>query len=1241
MDAQPTPPPLGPFNILQWNAQGLRTSLEGLLTSLQEDNVHVAVLQETMLPEGRTMSFRRYDMYTSPYVRGGGQGTAILVKKDVFHRHITSPIDCGEGVEVLAVEVTFPTTTLTIYGIYRRPNEEVELDLGELFEFASHSPTLVAGDFNGHHPLFAASPTATKRNTCGDHIVYSLQEFPDVTLINNPEPTHEQGGVLDLTFVSKFLAPRALWSIHPTLASDHFATTTTINMPQIPSLTPPPHFKFKAANWSAFQGHLLAWLEAFVPPPDVQDHEQCVADAFLEAARASIPLASQACFTHRNHWFYGPRVREIKHRVQQARKNLQKHPSPGSMALFREVVRNTKLELREIRNQAWLEWCQNINAHTTVKEMWTFLNIARGQRRPTLQRHPDPGARAEELMASFADRCATNQLPAGIRRVQEGLRQPRTTTIEEACAVPAASDAPFSLAELKASIKTGRDTATGEDCITYSMIHHGGDAGLSALCTLLNHSWDEGVLPANWKKATIVPIPKRGSPGQMRPISLLSCLGKTCERAVLQRLLHVLGPPHPRTFAYTRKTGTTENIASIIGLTDNTPAIVVFLDLEKAFELANAEAILFSLARKGVCGKLLRFLRDFLDGRQACTKFQGRTSSVRMLENGTPQGSILSPTLFNTLIENLVSLPFRQGVTLLAYADDLQLIATGPNRRHNAQHALELIEKKCAELALKINPQKSKVVPFSARIPDYHLHIQEHRLEWAESHTCLGLPFSSRLPPRKVLTDLLTRTSARINVLRSLANTTGGAGYHVLRSFYVHGIRSLVDYAAPALLTLEDKLRPKLETIQNRAMRVCLGAPMWTRLENLRVETGLVPLQLRVQQMVVGFILKAFRAPRPFPFKERVLGRLDVHNHLIQPHIWAHAAVVALRVFRIPAARRVSQVERPHPQFAPTPPWEQLPATFTVTELPGPKRLCTAAQIRDVTSHLGGASDAETATYYTDGSVDRSTGRAGASVHCQEHTACWRVSNDASTLQTELLAIDQALRHAVHQPKPRVNILTDSLSSIQLLQKRDYHDHTLLLTTIFVHLQTLRSQEKSVHFTWIPSHCDIAGNERADEAAKTALSMPGVTLTISPSVAQVKAHVRRQAWTNTLIQHQGRIIRLSPSATWYRTVTEYEPVHIPKDMPRGTATAIHRLRLGYRCLWEIRERSESECKYCEELVELPLLHYLLQCPTLPPFRPPDLEDYPLHMQDSDEQGARAARILLEHPQIVATFPPPR
>lgn len=72
-----------------------------------------------------------------------------------------------------------------------------------------------------------------------------------------------------------------------------------------------------------------------------------------------------------------------------------------------------------------------------------------------------------------------------------------------------------------------------------------------------------------------------------------------------------------------------------------------------------------------------------------------------------PQGGILRPTLFNLLVEQLVTLPFKPNTKLITYSDDLQLVATGPSRLTYAQHALDLITANCNTLGLKINPTKS------------------------------------------------------------------------------------------------------------------------------------------------------------------------------------------------------------------------------------------------------------------------------------------------------------------------------------------------------------------------------------------------------------------------------------------------------------------------------------------------------------------------------------------------------
>ena len=239
MDAQPPPSPLPPLSVLQWNINGLRPNSSWLQSTLAMDQVDVALLQETRLPEHYHVNFRHYDQYHHHYEQGTRQGTAILVRKSLAHDHITSPIFCGEGVDVLAVSILLPTTSLTIYNIYRRPHEDAELDLAELFEYASHFPTLIGGDFNAHHPLFLASPT-TRSDISGLHLTYLLQEFPEVVLLNNPEPTHIQGNALDLTFASKTLSPGAAWCVHPTLSSDHYAILTVLHVSRVQPL-PPPH----------------------------------------------------------------------------------------------------------------------------------------------------------------------------------------------------------------------------------------------------------------------------------------------------------------------------------------------------------------------------------------------------------------------------------------------------------------------------------------------------------------------------------------------------------------------------------------------------------------------------------------------------------------------------------------------------------------------------------------------------------------------------------------------------------------------------------------------------------------------------------------------------------------------------------------------------------------------------------------------------------------------------------------
>ncbi|XP_064111580.1 uncharacterized protein LOC135219082 [Macrobrachium nipponense] len=118
-----------------------------------------------------------------------------------------------------------------------------------------------------------------------------------------------------------------------------------------------------------------------------------------------------------------------------------------------------------------------------------------------------------------------------------------------------------------------------------------------------------------------------------------------------------------------------------------------------------------ALADKAVKGNLFAWAKGYTQNRQARVTFQGASSTLLSLENGTPQGGILSPFLFNVLMEKLATTTLPNGVEIFIYADDVCLVSTDRHRSHqNMQSAIIQIENKCKDLGLKINTAKTKAM---------------------------------------------------------------------------------------------------------------------------------------------------------------------------------------------------------------------------------------------------------------------------------------------------------------------------------------------------------------------------------------------------------------------------------------------------------------------------------------------------------------------------------------------------
>ena len=103
-------------------------------------------------------------------------------------------------------------------------------------------------------------------------------------------------------------------------------------------------------------------------------------------------------------------------------------------------------------------------------------------------------------------------------------------------------------------------------------------------------------------------------------------------------------------------------------------ALGVFLDIRSAFDLISHGAILGALFGVGVEGGVLNLISSLLCQWEVEVKRNG-TNCCRVLNDGTPQGGVLSPLLWNLVKGQLLQSMNQQPVHAQAYVDDIVLLA--------------------------------------------------------------------------------------------------------------------------------------------------------------------------------------------------------------------------------------------------------------------------------------------------------------------------------------------------------------------------------------------------------------------------------------------------------------------------------------------------------------------------------------------------------------------------------------
>jgi hypothetical protein len=180
-------------------------------------------------------------------------------------------------------------------------------------------------------------------------------------------------------------------------------------------------------------------------------------------------------------------------------------------------------------------------------------------------------------------------------------------------------------------------------------------------------------------------LPKTGKdpkfPENFCPISLLSTTGKLFEKVILQLLqkhIDERGMLNASQFGFRARHSTTlqcMRLADHVTLNFNNKmsTAAVFLDIEKAFDTTWHSGLLYKLSKLEFSNSLTKLIRSFHSERKFRVSVEGEKSTPREMQAGLPQGSVLSPTLFNLYI---IDGPQTHGVRLALFADDTCLYWT-------------------------------------------------------------------------------------------------------------------------------------------------------------------------------------------------------------------------------------------------------------------------------------------------------------------------------------------------------------------------------------------------------------------------------------------------------------------------------------------------------------------------------------------------------------------------------------
>ena len=199
-----------------------------------------------------------------------------------------------------------------------------------------------------------------------------------------------------------------------------------------------------------------------------------------------------------------------------------------------------------------------------------------------------------------------------------------------------------------------------------------------------------------------VEIAKDG--GGTRKLGIPAVRDRVVQQALLEILQPIFDPTfHPSSYGYRPGHSAHQAIAKAeMFIRKYNLRHVADMDLSRCFDTLNHDVILGGLRKRIADGSILGLVRQFL---QSGVMVGDRFEEV---EEGSPQGGVISPFLANVYLDAFDQEMKKRGHRIVRYADDILILTRSKSAAENVlKQASRFLEE---ELKLTVNQQKTEVV---------------------------------------------------------------------------------------------------------------------------------------------------------------------------------------------------------------------------------------------------------------------------------------------------------------------------------------------------------------------------------------------------------------------------------------------------------------------------------------------------------------------------------------------------